>query len=200
MGSLPLAIVLHSRFSTIPASAGIAILAIALTCYGLVELSPSPFGGEGNRLLLAMQTDVPATSLLSGKILGLLLFNLLQAWAIVTIVSIGTGAELSTWFVALALTTVTVGGLCIALTGISTSDIDLERRVEDRTEALLAEHVPIGIMRMLGLGITGLTAACSIAILLRTSPGIALPLLCLLHAGFAIVMWQFARHRLTMIR
>lgn len=191
VGVLPLAILLKPHFgASIPSAAWIPALVIILTCYGMVELSPSPFGSEGNRLLLALQTDIASSSLLFGKVLGMLLFNLPQTWAAVTIVSIGTGAGLPTWMFAIASASIAVTGLCTILTCASSSDIDLDRRIDDRTSALLAEHMPIGACRMLGLGLTGAIAISSIAILIRTPPTMALPLLCLLHAGCAALAWR----------
>jgi hypothetical protein len=200
-GVLPLSLLLDHRLSDYGTeSARIAFFAIALAFYGMMELRPSPFGGEGNRLMLALQSPIDAKTLFIGKTLGVLTIELPQAWLAVTIATIGTGGGPAAWAFAIVTTSVAVAGLGIILTAASVRDIDLERRVDDRTQAILVEHIPFGAWRMLGLGTTCLATAGSGAALLVLPSFGAFVLLVTFHAGCSIVMSLLAIQRLTKLR
>jgi hypothetical protein len=200
-GVLPLAILAHSRIDGHGSDASrIAVIAIALAWYGMLEIRPSPFGGEGNRIMLALQAPIGTTALLGGKTLGMLAIEMPQVWLAVTIAIVGTSGSFATWGLAIVATGITVTSLIVVLTAASVWDIDLERRVDDRTQAVLAEHVPFGARRMLGLGLTGAVAAASAAILLLLPMPAAMLALVGLQATGATIMAHLAIRRLTALR
>lgn len=200
-GVVPISILLHRRFGLGSADAGhIATIAVALAVYGLIELRPSPFGSEGNRLLLALHSPISVRDLFAGKVLGALAIELPQVWAAVTIAAVGLGTPPTTWALAILASGIAIPGLCVILTAASVRDIDLERRVDDRTQAILAEHVPFGVWRMLGLGLTGTIAAASGAILVFLPMPTALGALAILHGGLGWGTTCLAIRRLTALR
>ncbi|MGN6030909.1 MAG: hypothetical protein ACTHQE_04520 [Thermomicrobiales bacterium] len=197
-GVLPLMLLLRSRLGKQEADASwIAVVSIALAYYGMLEIRPSPLGGEGNRILLALQAPIRASALLGGKTLGMLAIEIPQVWLAVTIAVIGTRDTFLAWGYAIATASITVVGLATMLTAASVWDIDLERRVDDRTQAVLVEHVPFGARRMLGLGLTGVFAGVSAAILLRLPMPAAGFALIGLHATGTGAMALLAVRRLT---
>lgn len=198
--AFPASLLLARRLDSTPDAARIATIAIAIAFYALLELRPSPFGGEGNRLMLAMQSPIAMRPLLAGKVLGILVIELPQSWIVVSIASIGASSSLATWATAFAITNIAVIGIATAHTAASVWDIDLERRVEDRTQALLVEHVPIGARRMLTLGLTALIAAGSIISLLVLPLIAAIMVLIIGGYGYSAAMSILAIHRLTAIQ
>ncbi|HEU0164662.1 MAG TPA: hypothetical protein VFQ54_06410 [Thermomicrobiales bacterium] len=199
--AIPLAALLDGRLAAFLGTSDpdriVPVLVIALIAYGMVEITPSPFGSEGNRLTIALLTQASPRSLIAGKATALVVPNLIEATAIFALLAWWHGISIGSTLVAFVAIAIAVTGCCVLLTELSAWDSDLTRRVDDRSQAILVEHMPIGARRMLALGVT-LAAATGSALLIATQPcPLALPLLLAAHTITCILIGSRATRRLA---
>lgn len=150
-GSIPLYAATHELLPLreVEAASLIPVYALLLGIYSVIETTPSPFGGEGNRLSLALLCPVSSRSLIAGKALAINAPLLLQTWVVVLLLSVWNGATpvAILWTsIAASLAAATIG---MIITCLSIRDIDLSTIVEGTSQALLVEHVPNRPMRLL---------------------------------------------------
>ncbi len=201
LGALPLFIALEPHLpawageaSTLPAA-----FALVLAVYAAIETTPSPLGGEGNRLTLVLLHGVPPRDLIAGKALAVTAPLIAQMWIMAGLVVAWRDAPPVTVATALLTATIAVAAIGTVLTCLSAGDIDLRQPVESATQALLVEHVPASPRRLATLGVTlALAAGAAGAILTLPWPA---SLAAIGPAGFVVTAAasRYARHRLSRI-
>lgn len=201
LGALPLFIAVEPQLpawaggaSTLPAA-----FALVLAVYAAIETTPSPLGGEGNRLTLALLHGVPPRDLIAGKALAVTAPLVAQMWIMAGLVAAWSDAPPLPVTAALLTATIAVASIGTVLTCLSAGDIDLQQPVESATQALLVEHVPASPRRVATLGVTlALAAGAAGAILTLPWPA---SLAAIGLAGYAVaaMAYRYAAHRLSRI-
>lgn len=186
LGALPLYIVVQGAFAQrgIEPAQRIALFALLLGVWCVMETTPSPFGSEGDRLKLALLCGASPQSMIVGKALAVIAPLLVQTWVIVLVTGAWSESRPLTTVGAGIVATVAVATIGAVTTCLSVRDIDLGIPVEGGAQALLVEHVPNRPMRLAILGVSLLLAAGASVLVVTTPWIVGLPLI--VSVGFTL--------------
>lgn len=201
-GALPLYAVTHGVLLDrgVAPAALMAGYALILAVYSAIETTPSPFGGEGNRLTLALLCPASSRSLIDGKAVAVIAPLLTQTWMILLLLSIWNGIGFAAILPTGIAATIAVGSIGMIITCLSVRDIDLNTSVDGTSQALLVEHVPNRPMRLLIIAIA-LVLASGAAFAIMTLPwGISLPLVAVTGSMLTLMAFRDATHQLDQLR
>jgi hypothetical protein len=162
----------------------------------LIDTAPSPFGGEGNRLILYLTTPLDFAALLRARLLAILVPLLLEGLALSLVLGWWlrvdpTALALVVLFVAL----ITAGTTTLLVYG-SIWDADLSLAIEGPAAALLHEQVPGTPRRIQLIGLCLLLLAALLLIAWKLPSPAALPLLALVDAVVLALTGQLGRMHL----
>ena len=176
----------------LPLSLLIASYATGLAALMLIEYAPYTISSEGNRLALYLVIPRGLSGFLRARLcsfllpalsIGLLSALLIGLWSGLSPLDLGA-ALLVVLFMLCGYTTFTVLG--------STLDEDLSLAIEDRTQALMQEELPITPRRLQLLGLTIGLLAGLLLLTWKLPIFLALPTLVLIDGAIALVMWRLS--------
>lgn len=169
LGALPLYIATHGLLADrdIHSSALIAVYALVLATYCAIETTPSPFGGEGNRLTLALLCPVSTGSLIAGKTVAVVVPLVMQLWVMLASMGMWSRSDVVDLVAFGASVTVAVVAIGVIITCLSVHDIDLRTPVDGTTQAMLVEHVPNRPIRMLNIAVALMLASGTALVVIR---------------------------------
>ncbi len=171
LAALPLFIVTREYLpGWIASSANLPIAyALVLAVYAAIETTPSPLGGEGNRVTLMFLNAASPRDVIVGKAVAVIVPLVAQLWIMVASICIWSGAAPTVLLISTLSATFAVVCIGTILTCLSARDIALDRTVEGSAEALLMEHVPASPRRMANIGIA-MAHALVVSTIIITQP------------------------------
>lgn len=180
-----------------PVVSTLAIFAAVLTTYSLIDTSPSPIGGEGERLNLWIVAPATHSDLLAAKLAVFLLPLLVQGVGMVALIGWWIGLARTELVIAMTLAVLLATGPVTFIVLGSALDLRLDVPLESGMPTTMHEHAPHTPQRLWLLNISAVIVGLMAFVVWRVPAAGAVPILIAIDALVVMVTWIAARRFLT---
>jgi hypothetical protein len=166
---------------------------IGLVLLTILDSTPSPFGGEGNRLALLLLAPVDGAAILWVKFSGVVPLLLFEGLALSLILGLWRRMPPGDLLFASAVMALIIVGVTGLITWGSAWDINLDLPIEESAQALIHERMPSTPCRIVFLTLACMLAAALLIVFWRLPPLSGLVVATGSVALVLLVSWRIGR-------